>query len=806
MQNETNNQIDNYYPEEGLDIRKYVFKVISNWYWFILALFVGLVIVYFVNRYATERYTVNASMILNDAGDYSGAESILADLVGRRRRFTMVENELYTLKSYTLSRRTLELLDDFNITYVGHGRIRERGLYHTCPFIVIPDPNGNNTTGYPIFVDDANEKTFRLQINENYQIDTVLKFGQAFRYKNFNFTLKRRENLNFGYMKYHFVINNISGMANAYKNKVSISLNNERGTILDISMRETIPERAVDYLNMLLQVYQEFGLEEKNEVSERTMEFIDRQLSSIKDSLEKAEKRMRDFQVENHIYNLGQEGSYIFGQLKNYESEKSMLRLQRSYYEYLLEYLNKEEIKDQIFTPPLMGISDNMLGHLVEQLNVFLADKRMLSYTAYENNIEIKRMDEEIEKIKSALLKTVHNQIQNNEFALEQYEEKINDLEKEIFKLPENESALLSFQREFNINDNLYTYLLEKRAEAGISRATNIPTSKILDRARRENVRKIAPNKHKNYITAIAASLLIPFLIIILLEFFNDKIIEKREIESKTTVPILGAVGHNSGDSEIPVYENPRSSMAEAFRTFRTNLQYFNIGAPSKVICVTSTVSGEGKSFAAINLAAILAMSNKKTLLVSLDLRKPKIHQVFNLENKTGISTFLIRENTFEEIPVQSAIENLYVATSGPIPPNPAELLETKEMADFMEQARKEYDFIVIDTPPLAIVTDAVLAEKLSDIAIFVIRQNYSRRAVLDLVNELYKTKKMKNIGLLINDIRVPGYYGYQHGYSYGYGYSYKYSYRYGGKYYYDKEYYSDEEIDKGVFKRLLKR
>ena len=409
-------------------------------------------------------------------------------------------------------------------------------------------------------------------------------------------------------------------------------------------------------------------------------------------------------------------------------------------------------------------------------------------------------INDQINRVRNTLLENVSNLIETNKIGLDNINERMNRIEKDMQKLPFTERQLINIQRDFNINDQIYTFLLEKRAEAGISKASNTADHRILDIARPENAKMIKPKISMNYIMALALGGLIPLLLIILLEYFNIKIIARKDIEQNTNVPILGSIGHNDKESELAVFENPKSALSESFRSLRANLQYMLKGKEQKVLSITSTISGEGKTFCAVNLATIMALAGKKTLLLSLDLRRPKLHRVFNIENATGLSTYLIEQNKASEIIHSSSIENLFIANAGPIPPNPAELVGSEGMVKFMEKMKKEFDYVVIDTPPVAIVTDALLLKNQVDIYIFVIRHGYSTKNMLQLIDDLYNKKDMKNIAILVNDVHAKGYYGYGYRYGYGYDYGYGYGYGYG---YHDKDYYQEDNEKEGFRKRI---
>jgi capsular exopolysaccharide synthesis family protein len=288
------------------------------------------------------------------------------------------------------------------------------------------------------------------------------------------------------------------------------------------------------------------------------------------------------------------------------------------------------------------------------------------------------------------------------------------------------------------------------------------------------------------------------------LSFFDSKIREIKEFDKLQKAVVIGAVGHSVGSNDVSVYENPKSALAESFRALRTNLQYLLREANDKVISITSTISGEGKTFCAINLASILAMSNKKVVLMGLDLRKPKLHKVLNISNEVGISTYLIHKTELEAIIHPTKVPNMFVAVSGPVPPNPSELIETKEMSDLVAQLREQFDYVIIDTPPVAIVTDALLIAPLANCTVFVARQNYSVKDVIKLADDLAHREEIKHLSVLVNDVSAPSYYGYSYKYGYGYGgyggYG-AYSYTYGQKH----GYYGDEEITL-TFKQKLKR
>ncbi len=791
--------------EEGIDIKQYIFRIIYYWWWFAIFIFIALTIAYMFSRYSEKNYEANCSIIVGEEGSQPGStESLLEELsrVRTRKRKALVENEISILKSYKLARMALEELD-FGITYVAVGRrgIAETKLYKNSPFYVVPDTTKPNITGQLINITIISEDKYILNIDEHHNISQTLEFGQPFNHPSFNFTIYLHDtefqNMNQNMSRnYYFIINNMNKLVNQYRSSLAVEVNDEKGSVLNLVITGYVREQIATYLNKLSEVYIRSNLNEKNQVSENTIAFIDEQLSGIVDSLEAAGIRLQNFRSAKKVIDLSKEGSILFQQMEDLQREKAMLDINSRYYNYLLNYIKNKKDYSDVVAPSLVGIQDQLLNSLVHSLNELSMEQRNISFTVMENSPQIVIIKAQIDNIRNTLLENVSNLIENNKIALDNINERMNRIEKDMQKLPYTERQLINIQREFNINDQIYTFLLEKRAEAGITKASNISAHKILDISRPENAIMIRPKISTNYIMAIVLGGLIPLLLIILLEYFNTKIINRKDIENNTNTPILGSVGHSDLESELPVFENPKSALAESFRSLRSSMQYILKDNKKKVLTITSTISGEGKTFCAINLAVIMAMAGKKTLLLSLDLRRPTIHRAFNIKNTTGLSTYLSDQSKADEIIHTSPIENLFIANAGPIPPNPAELIGSGRLIKFMEKINMDFDYIIIDTPPVAVVTDALLLQNIVDIYIFVIRHGYSTINTLQLINDLYNKKELKNLVVLVNDVRTKGYYGY--GYRYGYGYDYGYGYGY-----YSKGYYEEDIGKEGLSKRL---
>jgi len=447
---------------------------------------------------------------------------------------------------------------------------------------------------------------------------------------------------------------------------------------------------------------------------------------------------------------------------------------------------------NNMISPASIGIDEIGITTIVTNINQLLMEKEVLQMSIKEDNIQLVKLDIKLNNLINLLLEKTKGMREINRIKKFELDKKIADQEVLLRALPVTERELLNMERKFSIHEKFYTYLMEKRIEAGIAKASNVSDNKVIDLARGEMASIIKPKRKHNYTLGLLIGILLPLGIVFLFDIINNTIQDPSNISQKTQVPLLGAIGHNPYESFLPVYDKPKSSFAESFRALRTNLDFMLGKEEKKVILVSSTISGEGKSFMASNLAISLAMLGKKTALLGLDLRKPKVHNLFSVDNSRGISTYLIGRDKWDDLVSATNIPNLYVLPAGPIPPNPAELLASSKLDELFAELKKNFDYIVIDSAPVAVVTDAVLISRLCDTTLFVLRHRYTSRNVLSLVEDLSKNKTIANMALLLNDFKKPKGYGY--GYNYGYGYSYGYNYGYDSSYGYGEGYYTDEE------------
>ncbi len=765
------NQIKYNSITKSLDIRKFIFTILRKWYWFALSIGFCCLIAYLLNSYITPLYKISGTVLVNDERK-SVAESLFSSLnrsIGRKN----IENEISVLKSYNLTIKTLEQLHDFRISFYVVGKIRNSMLYKKAPFNVITDSSAFNKSGIPVNVILLSGSRCKIEIDGKNKISKILRYGETYVDTNFNFKIFLNDSKKFNPSvkhKYYFMFNNMIELVNIYKDKLDISPIDKKGTILKITSIGNVPLMEADYLNRLMEIYIREGTDEKKQNAIKTINFIDEQLSSALDTLHRSEDKLQVTRQTKRIIDYSADESIVFFHLQKLLDDKNKADMELRYYRYVQEYIDKKRDFSEMVAPVVLGIDNEMLNSRVTELAKMFGERNILAMKAQKDNPSLVMINAQIQYAINALQENIREIIYVKSIRLKEIEKQTAYLEDEMQFIPVAKRKLANLQHISNLNDDIYVFLLKKRADAATFINSNIAYNKILNVASGRHVLRIWPLHTRNYKIALLLGLFIPLSVFVSIEFFKYKILDINDIENFTNVPILGFVGHHEKMSDLPVVENPRSVIAESFRAIRTNLQFVMRDKEQKVISITSTISGEGKTFCAINLAAIIALGNKKTLLLSFDLRKPKIHQVFNLKNIVGISTYLIGKSEYEDIIFRTNIENLYVATAGPVPPNPAELLGTVQMEEFFIRVRKSFDIILIDTPPIALVTDAELLTRYSDYNIFVVRHNYSNKDVLKLVDDLYFKRGIK-FGILVNDMKMTSSYGYGMKYSsYGYG------------------------------------
>ena len=781
-------------PSDDIDLMRYVSLFISNWLWIAAALFLALSIAYVFNRYSQRVYNVKSTLMIKEqqtTGGIANMEQIFAGNV--YNPYPNLDDEVAIIQSYTLNRRVIEELHETHVAYIPVGRngIQGQRTYGTSPF-VLKKLSDAQPDGVQMTIRFTGNETFTVDIDEDALKNSEtgagksskqatgnreFRLGETFSQEGFNFTVERRDSAKAipGGSRWLVWFESPEQLTNVFRSSLKVDAVEDYASVFTLSYDGYSPQQGADYLNTLMRLYIIQGMEWKSRAADNTINFIEAQLGLISDSLRIAETTMENFRLNNRFVDLTLEGTLVLQRLEKFEGEKNLLGLQMQYYEYLLDYLDAREDSESIISPSVMGVTDPVLVKLVDEFAAVQHQKKQMAFTARENLPQAQLMNQQLEDARSALRENVKSAISQLKISLNNVNSRIAGVEKELGRLPGTERRLIGIQRKFDLNNSVYTYLLERRAEAGIAKASQITDNRIIDDAIVQNSSRVKPKEMKNYLTALMLGLLVPMVLIVIFDLMNNKIIGKHDIERLTRTPIIGYISHSDYRVEDPVAEKPGSTLAESFRAVRTSLAFYSGQKKCPVIIISSPISGEGKTFVSVNLATIISMMNKKVLIVGLDLRKPRVHAILNAGNGHGMSQYLSGNATFEEVIVPTKIENLWFAPSGPVPPNPAELIGSPKMTEFITRAREEFDTIIVDTPPVGIVTDALLLSQLSDVNLFVVRQRYTTRGSVQLLDEIYRKGEMSNVAILVNDISVSGYYGYglRYGYSLGYGHRY---------------------------------
>ncbi len=769
--------------EDSVAIKKFLHRLVRNSPWILLCVCVGVLIAFVVTKSMKPAWNSQALLLIKEEKQPNVMEE--GSLSQTVTQEINIQNHIGVLKSFSLNKQVLNNLD-WTTTWYRTELFRDKELYNEEPFIITMNREESNVYDIPVHISMVDSSRYRVKINGTFiynkvktsvNISETKKFGEPFNNRYFNFTVWKKDPEPHG--SFYFVFNDPHKQALEYTSKLDVEDEENTSNLIKIGLTETNPQKASDYLNELCKVFIQFGLIEKNRKSSSTVRFIDNQLSGVIDTLNETGRNFSSFRSQNQIINIGQEGDLIMQKLGQLETERSEEQARLNYYENLNQYMTDKEKMQQIIAPSVVGITDPTLTNLINKLTDLFNRREVLSYSVQDKNPSLVLVNNEIAVTTQTLKENLSNLLNNSKITTSNLDRRIAGMRAQLQAYPKTEQKLMNIQRSFELNNELYTFLLKKRAEAAITHASNVADAQVVDQAEESTTVKIGPNPIFNMAIGGVAGMIIPIFIMLIGAYFNDRINSAEEIEQLTSIQIVGNIVNNSHRKEpVPAIKYPRSALAESFRELRTNLRFLYSHENSKVISVNSVIPREGKSFTAVNLASMIAMNSMKVLLIDCDLRKPSIHKHFGCQNYSGLSTYLITQHEQEEVVQKTKIENLFLIAGGPVPPNPSEILETGRLEHLIREARKEYDYIIIDNAPLSLVSDGIIISQFTDVNLFILRQDYSKKSEVRFINHMHMNKSMKNAGIILNDIHVRkhaqvGYYGAQYIYKHSYGYDY---------------------------------
>lgn len=776
----------------SFDFKGFLFNVINAWKWIILC---TAILLFVVNRHNARQQNLYqlASLISVETDQsplFSSATNISFNWGGVSARVGKI---MTAIKTRTHNEKVVDSLQYF-MQYLKEGEYRKEDVYKSVPFEVVIDKSKGQLLNIPIeikfinnseleiFVDFENENykvqryqdksVYSVNIPENYK--TKYSVGEPIQLPFFNATIILKSNFDVTPESVYFVkFLNFDSVVNNYKNSIKIRpFSSDSPSILELSSRGANKRKIVDFLNATSGILSKTELERKNLYATNTIKFINNKLAADSISLKNVADDLDDFRKKNKIFNIDDEMLEVTEKLKAFDSKKEEGRSKLDYLNSLESYLSTKTDFTNIAAPTSVGITEVNILSSVSKITALSIERQSLEYTTKEGTPTFNDLDRRINAEKNVLLETIKSTKNTIGLQLNTINQSIANLETKLGDLPENQQEYLKIERELNISQESYNLYLVKRNEAAIIKAANVSDITIIDKAKDIGNAPIEQKKSLNYVMAIFGGILLPVLIVFLLFLLDTTIHTTEDIERLSNIPILGLLGKHEIDSNLVVFEKPKSAIAEAFRSIRSSLQFFYKKEESyqgRTLMITSSVSGEGKTFCSMNVATAYALTGKKTILLGLDLRKPKIFDDFNIINEKGIVNYLIGDGTLEEATHISHIENLHIITSGPVPPNPSELLMGGKMKLLISELRKTYDMIILDTPPIGLVTDALELAQYADASVFMVKLNYTKKGMLSLINAKNKSGEINNVSYVVN------FYNHNLAHSHGYGYGYSY-------------------------------
>ncbi len=785
--------LQDFQNEEQINIKEILFKYLRYWKVFLITIPLGIGIAYLLNHFTPPVYQISAKVLLQEEKQLFDPESIIGGSLFGNDPGYKIQNEIGIITSKALTKKALKPLD-LQVSYYYKENFLQRDLYPAKPFLVMPDTlhpqvvntvfnmNFFGTDSFEIWTECENIVLYNFQenssefIQEPYRFHTRAAFTDTIATPYFRFIvyLNTPVPLSEAEGEYSFRFNSVSALVNRFRSFDVTQI--PSSTILRITTLNNNVKLAVDFLNALTNAYLQKGIERKNQIATNTIQFIDNQLTDITDSLTVSEKSLQDFRSSRSLMNMDYQAQQTLQKLEEIQNQKAEQSIQLRYFEYLDNYLRNQDEGEALVAPSAMDVADPLLQSLLMELTAMYSERSELEVNSIKDNPVLASLNRRIEDKKEAILESLSNIIESAKLNIEEVDKRINTIATSVSQLPQTERELFNIERKFKLNDALYTFLITKRSEMQISKASNLPVNEVIQPAEASDYVLTAPKPRTNYAIALVLSFGIPALIIFLIEFFNDRITSNKQIEKITDNLILGHIIHSNKNESTTVLSHPKSLITESFRNIRTNLRFVANEHTKHTVLITSSMMGEGKSFISVNLASAFAMNNKKCIILGFDLRKPTLHNYFNVETEEGLSTFLSGNCNRDSIIQKSEHENLDVIISGPEPPNPTELISSARTKELFQHLKETYDYIFIDSPPVGLVTDALLLEEFADVKILTVRHNHSRERVFENTIRELDRRNIKNVNILINDIRVTANsYGYGHGYEYGYGYGYGY-------------------------------
>ena len=747
--------------------------------WVVLLILMGLAASYLFLRYTKPVYK-SSSIIKIDEQSQAGALGLGGPLGdASQQAMASLSGEVELIKSdliYEKLKRKLNL----QVNYFAMGNVLNEELYNNSPFKVTYEIKDESYYNKNFNVDFLDKDRFKLSylVGEQ-EISGEYRLGEKVDKNEFSLTIYPNDNFSEDVLdgKYYFVINSDGALNNYFNQNLSVEIVNPDAHTIGIFFTDFNPAKARDIVNKIDSAYLEQKIRQKNLATSQIEQFLNEQLKETQDNLASSEGKMENFVRQNKTYDVKADVTTQISKLEGLSKERLELGIQISLLRDVAQLISQDSDLDQVI-PSLKSVEDQELSQRIAELSDLQLYYKLLLRSYKPETEAVKRAQKEISLTKEAASKLLEQNIQLLEKEVATINDNIGSIEGKLQNMPQKETERVRLARVFGLYEKYYLTLMDKKVEYGISKAGTVADFQILSPASLPGA-PISPDRMIIYAIGLAGGLMLGIGLIAGRYFMHNTITSVGEIERNTKAAVLGVVPHYTREkfpvSKLIVDKNPKSVISESIRSIRTNLEFINSSSRKKrLISVTSTVSGEGKTFVAVNLGGIIALSDQKVIILDLDLRKPKVNLAFSAENVIGISTILIGKHSVHECIQETTIPNLHFISAGPTPPNPSELILNARFDDMLDELHQLYDVVIVDTPPVGLVTDGILIMRKADVPIYIVRADYSKKSFLKNINKIMKTNNFTRLTVILNDAKgVAAGYGYGYGYEYGYGNSY---------------------------------
>jgi len=751
------------------EIKETVMKYAKNWYWFLAAIVLAMSLAFIYLQYVTPKYEVTARLQIredNQNGSNVMEGTAFGDLNLFKKKTTVV-NEVEVLRSRSLMYNVLNKLG-LQTTYFVEGDKRKEELYgNTLPIKVTASNLRPSAYQKALTIEMNGPNAFTLSDGSSVK---RYHFGQTIRKAYGTLRVDRGPNTDLTDRPVEVKFRNLAKLAEAYSNsEMEVQPVTKEASTVTLTVTDAIPERGLDILNGVIEGYNTEVIDNKNQLALSTLKFIDDRLKTLTSDLSSVEKNVEAYKRQNELTDVNTNAQMYVQQAGAYGQQLAQGEIQLNLVQSVESYVGKSG-SDYNLVPSSLGLQDPTLSGLIGKFNELQLERQRLLRTLQPGNPIVQNINEQLSGLRSNIRENLSNVKKGLQITRNRLASSAGQAEGKIRQVPGAERQLLEIQRQHGIKSNLYNYLLQKREETALSLAANVSNSAVIDEPS-ATTDPVSPKKPLIYLCAFVAGILLPFSGMYVKDLFNEKINNATDIEQITGLSILGELSHKGNDGTVVVKRESRTTISELFRYIRSNLQYMTGPINNKVLLVTSSMKGEGKTFFTINLGATLAMADKKVVILEFDLRKPDLLKNIDLKYEKGLTYYLStpEAEVSEIINDSNILPTLHVISAGSIPENPAELLLSPKMETLIDTLKEQYDYVIIDTSPVGQVADAFTIAPYTDASIYVVRYNYTYKLQLSILEDITRNKKLKNPMIVMNDSKKGGFKGY--GYAYGYGY-----------------------------------